>query len=106
MKLLALFRVLNGDPLGIGDSKPRVLKLPKARQGPLQGLRMFLGDALGLLTGALRLLCSYDGGVEVTRDGGFQKLGGPLPKVPVIRIIVYWGLVWGPDLWKLPDLQV
>ena len=29
-------------------------------------------------------------------SGGFLKLGVPCSGVPLIRIIVYWGLCWGP----------
>ena len=28
--------------------------------------------------------------------GGFPKLGVPSLGVPIIKIIVYWGLYWGP----------
>ena len=27
---------------------------------------------------------------------GFPKIRGPILGVPIIRIIVYWGLYWGP----------
>ena len=34
----------------------------------------------------------------------FPKTGVPFWGVPIIRMIVFWGLYWGPPyLWKLPD---
>ena len=30
--------------------------------------------------------------------GGFPKLGVPLSGVPIIRIIVFWGLYWGTPI--------
>ena len=27
---------------------------------------------------------------------GFPKIGGTLSGFPILRIIVYWGLYWGP----------
>ena len=30
------------------------------------------------------------------REKGFPKVGVPFLGVPVIRILVYWGLCWGP----------
>ena len=30
---------------------------------------------------------------------GFPKIRGTLFGVPIIRIIVYWGLQWGPLIW-------
>ena len=30
--------------------------------------------------------------------GGFPKIRGTFLGVPIIRIIVYWGLYWGPHI--------
>ena len=39
--------------------------------------------------------------------GGFPKLGGYLLGVPVIRVIVFWGLFWGsPYCGKLPHRDI
>ena len=35
-----------------------------------------------------------------TLYGGFPKLRGTLLGVPIIRIIVCWGLYWGPLFWE------
>ena len=32
----------------------------------------------------------------LVRDGNFPKLGGTFLGVPIFRIIVCWGLCWGP----------
>ena len=31
-----------------------------------------------------------------TLNGGFPKIWGTLLGVPIIRIIIFWGLYWGP----------
>ena len=31
----------------------------------------------------------------------FPKIGRTILGVPIIRILVYWGLYWGPCFWKL-----
>ena len=33
---------------------------------------------------------------------GFPRIRGTLLRVPIIRIIVFGGLYWGPLIWKLP----
>ena len=36
---------------------------------------------------------------------GFPKIRGTLLRVPIIRIIVFWGLYWGPLIFgKLPNV--
>ena len=30
---------------------------------------------------------------------GFPKIGGTILGVPIIRIIIYWGLYWGPPIY-------
>ena len=35
---------------------------------------------------------------------GFPKLGVPLRGVPIIRIIVLWGLYWVPLFWETATL--
>ena len=40
------------------------------------------------------------------RNWGFRKIRGTISGVPIARIMVFWGLYWGPPILRLPNCSL